>query len=56
MPFSNRLWKLAAPIWNAQLTYPSALTLGEGTLPERKGTYYLVAARAKRFKAPRSRG
>ncbi len=41
MSFSAHLRQLAQPIWNAQLTHPFVLALGDGTLPERKFRYYI---------------
>ena len=34
MSFSNHLRKLAASIWDAQLSHPFVVALGKGTLPE----------------------
>ena len=42
MSFSNRLRQLAKPIWDAQLTHPFVVALGNGTLPERKFKYYIL--------------
>src|ERR1041384_7643087 len=42
MSFSNHLHKLAQPIWDAQLTHPFVVALGNGTLPERKFRYYIL--------------
>ena len=42
MSFSNHLRKLAQPIWQAQLTHPFVVALGNGTLPERKFRYYIL--------------
>ncbi|ULA63618.1 MAG: Aminopyrimidine aminohydrolase [Nitrospira sp.] len=42
MSFSNHLRKLAQPIWEAQLTHPFVIALGNGTLPERKFKYYIL--------------
>ncbi len=42
MSFSEHLRKIAKPIWNAQLTHPFVLQLGDGTLPERKFKYYIL--------------
>jgi len=42
MTFSNHLRKLAQPIWDAQLTHPFVVALGNGTLPERKFKYYIL--------------
>ena len=42
MSFSDRLRKIAQPIWEAQLTHPFVLQLGDGTLPERKFKYYIL--------------
>jgi thiaminase (transcriptional activator TenA) len=42
MSFSNRLRQLAQPIWDAQLTHPFVVALGNGTLPERKFRYYIL--------------
>ena len=42
MSFSNRLRKIAQPIWDAQLVHPFVVQLGDGTLPERKFRYYIL--------------
>jgi thiaminase/transcriptional activator TenA len=42
MSFSDRLRRLAKPIWDAQLTHPFVVALGKGTLPERKFKYYIL--------------
>ena len=42
MSFSNHLRELAQSIWNAQLTHPFVVALGNGTLPERKFRYYIL--------------
>ena len=42
MSFSNRLRKIAQPIWDAQLVHPFVVQLGDGTLPERKFKYYIL--------------
>jgi len=42
MSFTAHLRKLAAPIWNAQLTHPFVMELGSGALPERKFKYYIL--------------
>ena len=42
MLFSERLRKLAAPIWAAQLRHPFVIGLGKGTLPTRKFKYYIL--------------
>lgn len=42
MSFSNRLRLLAKPSWDAQLTHPFVVALGNGTLPERKFKYYIL--------------
>lgn len=42
MSFSNRLRTLARPIWDAQLTHPFVIALGNGTLPEQKFKYYIL--------------
>jgi thiaminase/transcriptional activator TenA len=42
MSFSNHLRRLARTIWDAQLTHPFVVTLGRGTLPERKFKYYIL--------------
>lgn len=42
MLFSNHLRQLAKPIWDAQLTHPFVIALGDGTLPERKFKYYIL--------------
>jgi len=42
MSFSEHLRKIAKPIWDAQLTHPFVVQLGDGTLPERKFKYYIL--------------
>lgn len=42
MSFTNHLRQLAQPIWEAQLTHPFVVALGNGTLPERKFKYYIL--------------
>jgi thiaminase/transcriptional activator TenA len=42
MSFSNHLKKIAQSIWDAQLTHPFVVQLGDGTLPERKFKYYIL--------------
>lgn len=42
MLFSEQLRKLAAPIWDAQLTHPFVVALGKGSLPKRKFRYYIL--------------
>ena len=42
MSFTNRLRQLAQPIWQAQLTHPFVVALGNGTLPEHKFRYYIL--------------
>jgi thiaminase/transcriptional activator TenA len=42
MSFSHRLRQLAQPIWDAQLSHPFVVALGNGTLPERKFRYYIL--------------
>ncbi|MEK6631843.1 MAG: thiaminase II, partial [Nitrospirota bacterium] len=42
MSFTNHLRQLAQPIWDAQLTHPFVVALGNGTLPERKFKYYIL--------------
>lgn len=42
MKFSRHLRSLAQPIWEAQLTHPFVVGLGNGTLPERKFKYYIL--------------
>ncbi len=42
MSFSDHLRKLAKPVWDAQLTHPFVVALGEGILPERKFKYYIL--------------
>ena len=42
MSFSDHLRKLAQPIWNAQLTHPFVVALGNGRLPARKFKYYIL--------------
>ncbi|MFO0774231.1 MAG: thiaminase II [Nitrospiraceae bacterium] len=40
--FSARLKSLAQPIWDAQLTHPFVVALGNGTLPARTFRYYIL--------------
>jgi thiaminase/transcriptional activator TenA len=42
MSFSEHLRRIAKPIWDAQLTHPFVIQLGDGTLPERKFKYYIL--------------
>ncbi|MGC4095770.1 MAG: thiaminase II [Nitrospira sp.] len=42
MSFSSHLRKLATSIWDAQLSHPFVVALGNGTLPERKFKYYIL--------------
>src|SRR6478609_9811433 len=42
MSFSTRLRQLAQPIWDAQLTHPFVVALGNGTLPEHKFRFYIL--------------
>jgi thiaminase (transcriptional activator TenA) len=42
MGFSEHLRKIAKPIWDAQLTHPFVMQLGDGTLLERKFKYYIL--------------
>jgi thiaminase/transcriptional activator TenA len=42
MSFSHHLRTLAEPIWQAQLSHPFVVALGNGTLPERKFKYYIL--------------
>jgi thiaminase/transcriptional activator TenA len=42
MSFSEHLRRIAKPIWDAQLTHPFVIQLGDGTLPERKFRYYIL--------------
>ncbi|MSQ77536.1 MAG: thiaminase II [Nitrospiraceae bacterium] len=42
MSFSEHLRKITQPIWDAQLTHPFVIQLGNGTLPERKFKYYIL--------------
>jgi len=42
MSFSEHLRKITQPIWDAQLTHPFVMQLGDGTLPERKFRYYIL--------------
>jgi thiaminase/transcriptional activator TenA len=42
MSFSNHLRTLARPIWDAQLTHPFVVALGNGHLPEHKFKYYIL--------------
>ena len=41
MSFSNHLRKLTVSIWEAQLSHPFVVALGNGTLPEQKFKYYI---------------
>ncbi|WP_447977426.1 thiaminase II [Candidatus Nitrospira bockiana] len=42
MSFSDQLRKRARAMWDAQLTHPFVVALGNGTLPERKFKYYIL--------------
>jgi len=42
MSFSNHLRKLATSIWDAQLSHPFVVALGNGTLSEQKFKYYIL--------------
>ncbi|MGH7256109.1 MAG: thiaminase II, partial [Nitrospirales bacterium] len=42
MSFCEQLRKKAKRIWEAQLTHPFVVALGNGTLPERKFKYYIL--------------
>jgi thiaminase (transcriptional activator TenA) len=42
MSFSNHLRKLTVSIWDAQLSHPFVVALGDGTLPEQKFQYYIL--------------
>jgi thiaminase/transcriptional activator TenA len=42
MSFSQELRRKAQNIWDAQLTHPFVVALGNGTLPERKFKYYIL--------------
>src|SRR5262249_51366997 len=42
MSFSEHLRQLAKPIWDAQLTHPFVVALGNGTLPGHKFKYYIL--------------
>ncbi len=42
MSFCDQLRKMAQPIWDAQLTHPFVVALGEGILLERKFKYYIL--------------
>jgi len=42
MTFTDQLRKLAEPIWEAQLTHPFVVALGNGTLPMPKFKYYIL--------------
>ncbi len=42
MSFTKRLQQSAKPIWDAQLTHPFVVALGNGTLPKRKFRYYIL--------------
>lgn len=42
MSFSNHLRKLTVSIWEAQLSHPFVVALGDGTLPEQKFKHYIL--------------
>jgi thiaminase (transcriptional activator TenA) len=42
MSFSNHLRKLTVSIWDAQLSHPFVVALGDGTLPQQKFKYYIL--------------
>ncbi len=42
MSFSNHLRRLATSIWDAQLSHPFVVALGNGTLPEQNFKYYIL--------------
>ncbi len=42
MSFSHHLRRLAASIWDAQLSHPFVVALGNGTLSEHKFKYYIL--------------
>jgi thiaminase/transcriptional activator TenA len=42
MSFSDHLRQLAKSCWDAQLSHPFVVALGNGTLPERKFKYYIL--------------
>ena len=42
MSFSNHLRKLTVSIWEAQLSHPFVVALGDGTLHEHKFKYYIL--------------
>src|SRR6185437_17106487 len=42
MSLTTHLRKLAKSIWQAQLTHPFVVALGNGTLPEHKFRYYIL--------------
>jgi thiaminase/transcriptional activator TenA len=42
MSFSNHLRQLAKPTWDAQLSHPFVIELGNGTLPARNFKYYIL--------------
>jgi thiaminase/transcriptional activator TenA len=42
MSFSSHLRKLASSVWDAQLSHPFVVALGNGTLPEHKFKYYIL--------------
>jgi len=42
MSFSEHLRKKAQQIWDAQLTHPFVVALGNGTLPDRRFKYYIL--------------
>jgi thiaminase (transcriptional activator TenA) len=42
MSFSNHLRKLTVSIWDAQLSHPFVVALGDGSLPEQKFKYYIL--------------
>ena len=42
MSFTASLRRMAKPIWDAQLTHPFVVALGNGTLPRRTFKYYIL--------------
>ena len=42
MSFTASMRRMAKPIWDAQLTHPFVVALGNGTLPKRTFKYYIL--------------
>ena len=40
--FTEKMRKLAKPIWDAQLKHPFVVALGKGTLPKKNFKYYIL--------------